>query len=285
MNLPLITLTTDFGQEDGYVGMMKGVIYSINPAALLVDLTHAIEPQNVLQGSFLLYNSYRHFPPSTIHLAVVDPGVGTERRAICLVVPEIGFFVGPDNGLFSYIIEAEQKRGAALRAYELNNPAYHRLEISRTFHGRDIFAPVAAYLSKGEPPENLGTPLDIAQLVILEDKEPEVKERGKGLAIQGQVIHIDHFGNIITNIPLSMLGNLPAEQREKIQITCSWLKAKGLKETYTQGKKYEPIILVSSGDFIEVARVNGRANIYYSGGTEVPSMTIKIGTKLTLVIP
>src|SRR5690242_5702409 len=148
MSLPLITITTDFGLEDGYVGMMKGVIYSINPAALLVDLTHVVEPQNVAQGAFLLYNAYRHFPPGATHLAVVDPGVGTDRRAICLAVPEIGCFVGPDNGLFSYIINAESNRGAALSAYELSNPSYHRMEISHTFHGRDIFAPVAAHLSR-----------------------------------------------------------------------------------------------------------------------------------------
>jgi S-adenosylmethionine hydrolase len=283
MTLPLITLTTDFGLEDGYVGMMKGVIYSLNPAALLVDLTHAVQPQNVLQGAFLLYNAYRHFPPSTIHLAVVDPGVGTERRAICLVVPEIGYFVGPDNGLFSYIIEAEQARGASLRAYELNNSAYHRLEISNTFHGRDIFAPVAAHLSKGEPPENLGTPLDIAQLIKLENLRGQIKEKGKGLTIQGQIIHIDHFGNVITNIPASMLGDLTEEQREKTAFSCGWLTVKGLKETYGQAKKDKLIILVSSGGFIEVARVNGRADAYY--GNPTYNMFVKVGDKVTLTVP
>ncbi len=275
----MITLTTDFGLEDGYVGMMKGVIYSINPAALLIDLTHSIEPQNIQQGAFLLHNAYRHFPPNTIHLAVVDPAVGTDRRAICLVVPEIGLFVGPDNGLFSYIIETERARGAALAAYELDNPTYHRLEVSHPFHGRDIFAPVAAYLSKDEPPQNLGTRLDVTQLQLLEIFRPKVRPNGKGRIIEGQLIHIDHFGNLISNIPAALLGDLTTAQREKIKITCEWNKVTGLKETYGQTKKGKLVALVSSGGFIELARIGGRADLY--AGVE-SAAKIKLGTKFTL---
>ena len=280
MSLPLITITTDFGLEDGYVGMMKGVIYSINPAALLVDLSHAVEPQNVAQGAFLLYNAYRHFPPGTTHLAVVDPGVGTDRRAICLVVPEIGCFVGPDNGLFSYIINAESNRGAALSAYELSNPAYHRMEISHTFHGRDIFAPVAAHLCRGEPPENLGTPIDIVQLVKLKSLLPVERLTNKERIIEGEIIHIDHFGNLISNIPDSMLGDIPDKLREEISISCSGRKFRGLRHTYSEGGSHEFIVLVNSGGFIEIACVNGRADAPGFGG-----YLVKIGAKLTLTIP
>ena len=151
-NARVITLTTDFGARDGYVGAMKGVIYGLQPAALIVDVTHEVSPQRIREGAFLLHTAYPSFPPGTIHVAVVDPGVGTARRGICLDVPGVGRFVGPDNGLFSYVLDAHPAR----RAREIANPAYLRHPVSSTFHGRDVFAPVAAHLSRGEPFEAVG---------------------------------------------------------------------------------------------------------------------------------
>jgi len=278
----LITLTSDFGYDDGYVGMMKGVIYSINPAALLVDLSHSIAAHNIGQGAFLLHQAYRHFPPTTINLAVVDPGVGTARRAICLIVPEVGYFVGPDNGLFSYIIKAEQERGANLTAFALTDPTYHRAEVSSTFHGRDIFAPIAAHLSLGEAPANFGPAVEIDQLVKLEKFWPEIVQKGQSRLIKGQVAQIDHFGNVITNIPANLLGELTQAQRDKIRFKCGWLTAKGLKQTYGQAKKGQLLILVSSSGFIEVARVEGMAYVYGTGVEGSPKITV--GSPLTLSI-
>ncbi len=282
MSLPLITLTTDFGLEDTYVGVMKGIIYSINPAALPLDLTHTVAPQNVRQAAFLLSGAYRQFPPGTIHVAVVDPGVGTSRRAICLVIPEVGYLIGPDNGLFSYILYAEKERGAQLKAFELSNRAYHRPEVSRTFHGRDVFAPVAAYLSKGEPVENFGSPIPIENLVMLDELWPTVKIKDKIRTITGTVVHIDHFGNVISNIPGAMLGELTPDQRRKVRASCGYVSAKSLVETYGESKKGKLVVLVGSSGFVEIARVEGRADLF--AGAEGSSLAVKLGSKFVLTV-
>ena len=259
--MTIITLTTDFGDKDGYIGMLKGVIYAINPAALLVDITHQLEPQNILQGAFMLHTTHRHFPPGTIHVAVVDPGVGTSRRAICLEVPEVGYFVGPDNGLFSYILEAYPNTIAR----ELINPAYHRQLISKTFHGRDIFAPVAAFLGRGEPFEEVGPQLELSGLVRLENLWPawEQKTNGKRL-IKGKIIHIDNFGNLISNIHRRLFAELSSAELERLKIGIPLqITATGIKDTYGNEKKDTLIALFGSSDFLELARVNGRADSRY----------------------
>ncbi len=268
--MTIITLTTDFGDKDGYVGMLKGIIYAINPAALLVDITHQLEAQNILQGAFMLHTTHRHFPPGTIHVAVVDPGVGTNRRAICMEVPEVGYFVGPDNGLFSYILEAYPN----IVARELSNPAYHRQLISKTFHGRDIFAPVAAFLGRGEPFEEVGPQLELFGLVRLENLWPEWEEKKGKRLIKGKIIHIDNFGNLISNIPRRMFDELtPAElARLKIGIPLQ-ITTTGIKDTYGNEKKDTLIALFSSSDFLELARVNGRADSSYG------QKYIKVGDK------
>ncbi|MDT4955188.1 MAG: hypothetical protein QOJ02_3326 [Acidobacteriota bacterium] len=186
----LITLLTDFGTADYFVGAMKGVILSINPGACIVDITHEIPPQNIRAGAFTLSASYQTFPSETIHVGVVDPGVGSERRPI-LVSGCNQFFVGPDNGLFSFIYERDEKA----HVFHLTNEEYFRQPVSATFHGRDVFAPVAAALSKGVRPEQLG--VEIKDYVRLAHLKPE---RNDAQTIQASIIHIDRFGNCITNL-------------------------------------------------------------------------------------
>jgi hypothetical protein len=186
----MITLLTDFGTADYFVGAMKGVILSTNPEARVVDITHEIPPQDIRAGAFTLAAVYQTFPPETIHVAVVDPGVGSERRPILVLASE-QFFVGPDNGLFSFIYEREP--GA--RVFHLTNEDYFRQPVSATFHGRDVFAPVAGALSKCVRPEQLGR--EITDYVRLDNLKP--KRTGEG-SFEAHIIHIDRFGNCITNL-------------------------------------------------------------------------------------
>jgi S-adenosylmethionine hydrolase len=194
----MVTLLTDFGLQDVYVGVMKGVIAQINPELQVIDLTHQIPPQNIPAGRFCLMDAAPYFPAGTVHLAVVDPGVGTARRAIALQLPQ-GYFVGPDNGLFSGVLSlAETEPDLEIIAVELTNPNYWRTpQPSTTFHGRDIFAPVAAHLACGIPLEHFGNLINPATLVQFNLPDCTVTD-GK---IDGYIQYIDQFGNLITNIP------------------------------------------------------------------------------------
>ena len=188
--MPIITLLTDFGSQDYFVGAMKGTILSINPDACIVDITHEIPPQDIQAAAFNLLAAYKNFPRGTIHVGVVDPGVGSARRGI--IIECAGqFFVGPDNGLFSWICE----RDGNFRAVQLTNDKFFRQPVSRTFHGRDVFAPVAAALSNGAALEEFGPVID--DLVQLESLEPRIVDGGE---IEATIIHIDRFGNCITNL-------------------------------------------------------------------------------------
>ncbi|NCJ07980.1 hypothetical protein GS597_15995 [Synechococcales cyanobacterium C] len=190
-----VTLLTDFGQSDAYVGILKGVMLGICPSLEFVDLTHEIPAQNVALASFQLQNAFPYFPAQTVHLAVVDPGVGSERRGIAVQLPT-GFLVGPDNGLFTGVLAAAASQNWPVQVVELNQPQYWRTaQPSATFHGRDIFAPVAAHLARGVPLTHLGSSLSEADLQGL-TLPTWCPTRGQG-AIQA----IDHFGNLITNIP------------------------------------------------------------------------------------
>lgn len=188
--MSIITLLTDFGSQDYFVGAMKGVILSVNPEALIVDLTHEIPPQDIEAAAFNLLAVYRDFPAGTIHVAVVDPGVGSTRRPILIECGE-QFFVGPDNGIFSWICEREGK----CRAIHLTNEKFFRHPVSATFHGRDIFAPVAAALASGISADEFGDEVD--DCVSLNPLNPIVASDG---SIAGRLIHIDRFGNCITNL-------------------------------------------------------------------------------------
>ncbi len=202
----IITLTTDFGLRDPYVGIMKGVILGINPEARLVDLTHEIAPQEILEGALALEAAVPFFPPGSIHLAVVDPGVGSSRRPLALAARGQSF-VGPDNGLFSFLFAEPGWAAVTLEA-----PEYRLPTVSRTFHGRDLFAPAAAHLSLGLPLERLGPPLN--DPVSLAWPEP----RWEGGVLVGEVLHVDRFGNLVTSLRGTALAELGPEEAWAVEI-------------------------------------------------------------------
>ena len=199
----VITLLTDFGLKDPYVGIMKGIILSINPDATTVDITHDIMPQNIEEAAFLIEEYHRFFPPGTIHMAVIDPTVGSERRPI-IVSKDNNIFIGPDNGLFTLILDDAE-------AYLLENPDFMLKEVSSTFHGRDIFAPAAAHASTGFHPSAFGK--TISDPVRLYNLLPTAE----GCSLKGRIVRFDRFGNAITNIKIDFLkeflGNQPFEVR------------------------------------------------------------------------
>lgn len=199
MTQPIITLTTDFGHTDGYVGALKGIILSIAPQAHIVDISHGITPQAISQASYVLQQAVPFFPAGTIHVAVVDPGVGSVRRPLA-VQTTTATFVGPDNGLFSPFLDST----TVTQVIHLTQPQYWRPQPSQTFHGRDIFAPVAAHLAAGVPLAELGVVIDDPVRIVA-----QTPSRMAGGALHGTVIHIDHFGNLITNLPADWLGQDP----------------------------------------------------------------------------
>ncbi|MGB9722392.1 MAG: SAM hydrolase/SAM-dependent halogenase family protein [Chloroflexia bacterium] len=248
----IVTLTTDFGLTDVYVGVLKGVIWTICPQARIVDLTHQVHPQAVLEGAFLLAEACPYFPPGTVHLAVVDPGVGMERAAIALETPQ-ALFVAPDNGLLSCVWESlSAEERAASRLVELSEPRYWRSPVEAgfqpapTFHGRDIFAPAAAHLASGLPLEALGRPRE--SLVLLEGRRPFQEEDG---SLVGQIVHIDRFGNCCTNIGADLVKELAG--RGEVEIACGTLHLTGLVRTYGEGPPGRPLALIGSHGRLEIA--------------------------------
>ncbi len=260
--MPILTLLTDFGTEDEYVGVMKGVILSIAPHVRLVDLTHQIPPQDVRRAAFLLSNAVPFFPPDTVHLAVVDPGVGTARRPLAVRTP-VGTFVGPDNGLFSYVLAEVPHWGAV----ELRNPAYRLRYVSSTFHGRDIFAPAAAHLAMGAPLEALGPPVTDPQRLPL-----PYLELGDGW-LEGEVLHADRFGNLVTSIGRlrweggrlllvpAFRPNPPryALSATAVRVVAAGLELPGIRRTYGEVPSGSPLALVGSSGFLEIAVREGSA--------------------------
>lgn len=236
-----ISLLTDFGYQDGYVGIMKGVIAGICPVARVIDLTHDIPPQNIVAARFTLLNAYAYFPRGTIHMVVVDPGVGTDRRAIA-VQTSGGYLIGPDNGVLSGVLDQE----AAIAAVSLTNTHYWRTETpSATFHGRDVFAPVAAHLAAGVPLAKLGAEVTTESLVKIAIPEPTITTT----KVTGHVQYIDQFGNIITTIPAKV-----AQQR-------SWIMKVDtvempLQRTYGDVEVDQALALVGSHGWVEIA-ING----------------------------
>ena len=210
MPAPVISLTTDFGSVSGYAGTVKGVLLGINPASTIVDISHDVPAQDIAHGAFVLGSAYRYFEDSTIHLAVVDPGVGSSRSAILLVTPE-GRFLAPNNGLLTYVVMGQTNETSVASgvgfmepalvavpegctAYAITRPEYWRHPVSRTFHARDIFAPVAAHLSLGTAPHTVGEQVDTIT-VLNACSEPDDKT-----VLRGQVIFVDGFGNLVTNL-------------------------------------------------------------------------------------
>lgn len=242
---PIITLLTDFGLRDAYVGAMKGVILSIAPRVTLVDLSHHIPPQDVTAGAFVLGSAWQFFPEGTIHLAVVDPGVGSGRRAIA-VATQGHVFVAPDNGLLSLALGEE----APFEAVALTNPRYWRTPSpSRTFHGRDIFAPAAAHLAQGIPLPTLGEPIvEIARLPW--PKPIRLAEGG----LRGEIVYLDHFGNAVTNLPEALV-----EPYREGWFCAGPFRLRGLVNTYAEVARGVPLALIGSHGFLEFAIREGSA--------------------------
>jgi S-adenosylmethionine hydrolase len=271
----IITLTTDFGLADAYVAAMKGVILNINPEVRLVDICHSIKPQNISQAAFVLSTAYQFFPRRTIHLMVVDPGVGTERRAIILRT-SLADFVAPDNGVLSYVIQefcglphAEQHQlielPTELEAVAITKPEFWRRPVSATFHGRDIFAPVAARLSLGIPPTDFGEV--VTSLTLLPQPYPY---HARDNLLIGHILHIDNFGNLITNIK----GDDLSQQVITVEVGNHIIS--GLSHTYEEGK--ELLALVGSSGYLEVSLRGGNASTFLN--TEVGSeVKIRLGNQ------
>ncbi len=243
-NPPPITLITDFGLSDGYVGAMKGVILDILPWGQVVDITHAIEPQNIRQAAFVLYTVAPHFPECTVHVVVVDPGVGSDRRPI-VVYTEQAAFVGPDNGVFSWIYKTQKVK----EIRELANPYYQRAQVSPTFHGRDLFAPFAAHIAAGVPAPSVGPVVTDPVVFPIPDPSP-LPDGG----IQGHVIHIDNFGNIITNITREMLA-----QSQDWTFQIGGRTIEHLKPAYAYAPANDLVALIGSMGYLEIAIRDGHA--------------------------
>ena len=236
----LITLTTDFGTRDGYVAQMKGVIYTINPKATVIDVAHDIQPFNIVEGALVLKGLARYYPEGTIHVAVVDPGVGSTRRALALRCGE-RIYLGPDNGLFSLLMLA----AGTCQVREICNRDYMRPDPHPTFHGRDVFAPVAAHMSEGVPLEVLGP--EVADSVLLDLPEPVRTDRG----INGEIIHVDRFGNLTTNISASMLNKPFAHLR------AGTVYIRRLSSYFGEVGEGRPLALINSFGYLEIS-VNRR---------------------------
>ena len=242
----IITLMTDFGTSDHYVGVMKGVMLNINPQAQIVDITHTIPAQDVHGAAFLIDSAYRYFPTGTIHVIVVDPGVGSERRAI-VCQTETAYFVCPDNGILTHILHNEKP----VHTVAVENSTYFLPQVSNTFHGRDIFAPVAAHLSRGVSIGKLGSL--IKQPVQLPIPKPQVTDK----AIIGQVIWIDSFGNLVTNISHEILESL--EGRDNVVIRAGGAEIDCLNRSYAESAVGEVLAIVGSFNRLEISINQGNA--------------------------
>ena len=266
MSSTIITLTTDFGARGGYVGAMKGVVLGINSDVSLVDISHDVPPQDIGHGAFILGSTYRYFSPDAIHVVLVDPGVGTSRLALLLITPG-GRFLAPDNGLLTHVLADHRDQAApevlgspstgkfmepvttpvpsGCSAYELNRSEYWRHPVSDTFHGRDIFAPAAAHLSRGVPPDQLGDAVD--QAVTLHIPPPS----SQAGVVEGRIVFVDHFGNLVSNIRST---DLPPGD---VEVEIGVVRIKGLARSYAEARGL--LALVGSQGYVEVAETNGSA--------------------------
>lgn len=266
---PVITLTTDFGYDDAYVAAVKGAILNINPVATIVDVSHSIKPQDILQAAFVLSAVYRYFPKETVHVAIVDPGVGSDRRGMILKTPS-AMFVGPDNGIFSYVIDdlfsaesrsvIEQTHGlteivfkTGLEAAAITDPRFWRHPVSPTFHGRDVFAPVAAGLSLGISLYEFGEKIN--SLHVLPVPKPSLDPDGN---LVGQIIHIDRFGNLIANIRSSSLPG------KNVVIEVGGQRIQGISDYYAQ--KEGVMAVVGSSGYLEISLRDGSARDFLGIG-------------------
>ena len=253
---PVITLLTDFGLQDEYVGVMKGVILSANPDVHLVDITHSIARHDVRQAALTINASFRYFPRGSIHVIVVDPGVGGKRKVICLK-QEGHVFLAPDNGVLSMVIKDQKVEMIC----EITNRKYFLKPVSNTFHGRDIFAPVAAHLSKGTDILRFGRKVRLEDVLRFETSAPFVSAKDE---LVGKVISIDHFGNIVTNISQEVFERFIDETRwTKIVVRLGRFKLQGVSNSYERVKVGSPVAIFGSRNLLELSLNQGDARSYF----------------------
>jgi len=266
--MPVITLTTDFGIKDGNVGVMKGVIWRISPDAQIADLSHMIQPQNIREASLLLARAVAYFPEGTVHVVVVDPGVGTARRPMAARIGE-WFYVGPDNGIITAWLERAGREGWEAQFLQLDKRNFWLPNVSFVFHGRDIFSPAAAHLANGVPLQELGTPF--VDPVRLQLPQPEKTPSGW----RGEVTHIDHFGNIASNIRIETLGEA-FQHKENLLVRLGATQIEGLVNTFGERTEGEAIALIGSTGNLIVSVVNGNA---------AQKLDVKVGDRLEVIAP
>lgn len=254
--MKLVSITTDFGNTDGFVGVVKGVMLEIERDLRFVDLSNEVPPGDIASGAWILGNSYRYFPAGTIHLVIVGPGVGSPRRGL-IVRSRKHYFVAPDNGLLTYVLQEE----GSVDCFWINKEAFWREEVSCTFHGRDIFAPVTAHLAAGIDPAEMGDQVECESLIRL----PEMPVEMGHDTIRGAVVYIDRFGNLITNIPATAL--------ESAKLCMIHKKEVPVGETYSTVLPGHALALPGSHGFVEIGVNNGRAN---------SSLDARVGTKVLL---
>lgn len=259
---PIITLLTDFGERDCFVASMKGVILSINSSAAIVDLSHQIASHQIQEAGYFLKSCYRYFPERTIHVAVVDPGVGTERRAL-LVSAAGSFFVGPDNGVFTEVLEQE----VGAKVWQINSPQYRLETVGTTFDGRDVFAPAAAWLSKGVPPTFFGPVVHdpIRRSVAIPIWHEEL--------LVGKIISVDRFGNLISNITARQVREFQAATGQAVEIHIGTQVINELVESYSQGNRQAPSALINS---------SGSLEIFLQEASAAQSLQVGIGEEVRL---
>lgn len=256
--MPIITLLTDFGLNDTFVGVMKGVIWSIAPDVRIVDLTHGIPPQNVMEAALAIKDAAPYFPTGTIHVCVVDPGVGTSRRPM-LALMGGQYFVGPDNGLFGLLMDRTEEYTTPPVYISLNKPRFWLPQVSNSFHGRDIFAPVAAHLASGVPFEEMGDPFDNPMRLSIPN--PQKTKQGW----KGQVLRVDHFGNLVTNLTYIELHG-----RDGVMLTVKGKTLHGLSVTFGDRAPGELIAMLDSSGYLAVSLVNGSASAFLNARSGEP---------------
>lgn len=252
--MSIVTVTTDFGTADGYVGEMKGVLLTRCPSATLVDITHSVETADVEAGAWVLARVWERYPEGTVHLVVVDPGVGSPRRPVAARARG-RWFVGPDNGLLTpQILREAVEESRSLDAERVGLP-----ELSDTFHGRDLFAPAAAHLAGGGDPAGLGPAVDPGSLVRLPLPEPS----REGDAVRGQVVHVDRFGNLITNVPSAWLPERPV-------VEIAGAEVRVLGRSFADVRRGELVLIRGSGGMLEVAAREASASVRLGVGRGEP---------------
>lgn len=257
-----ITLTTDFGSKDPYVGIMKGVILDINPKVTIIDISHEISPQDIIEASIILHSASRYFPPKTIHVAVVDPGVGGPRIPILVSTPKY-YFIGPDNGIFSFAYKEDH------RVIHITADHYFLPSDDSTFHGRDIFASVAAWLSKGITINNFGETIqDYIKISI-----PRPQKIGDNV-LEGEVIYIDRFGNVASNISRDKVRTFTSEP-SRLRILVKGIEIEGINRFYAQAMDKGPAAIINSSGFLE---------IYLFQGNAEKALGLKRGNKIRVMV-